>query len=265
MPPASQRFGIAMIPLAAHPKVSSSAIRADLAETWPDLPRLTQVERTEKDILTFDLGDQVHVFLTLMRSPIPWSDLEGPCATSVLWKDAAEVLRDHQAHLLVTIMFEDELPPIEKSVFLTQVTASVVNTCESALGVYWCNATLVIQPKLFHDFAIRVMPVGPPIHIWVDFRVGPNEQGTTSGFTTGLESLGLMELETENASDPPGELRERFEGLIHYLLENGPVIEDGDTIGEDMSERIRVAYAASAFGHESTVMRLDYEPLGSRG
>jgi hypothetical protein len=34
---------------------------------------------------------------------------------------------------------------------------------------------------------------------------------------------------------------------------------DGDTIGEDANERIRVVYAKSAFGHEGQVMRLQYE------
>jgi Domain of unknown function (DUF4261) len=59
---------------------------------------------------------------------------------------------------------------------------------------------------------------------------------------------------------PPGELRERFHGLANYVLENGPVIRDGDTIGEDANEKIQVVYADSAFGHEGKVMRLVYTP-----
>ena len=129
-----------------------------------------------------------------------------------------------------------------------------------ALGVYWCNATLVIQPSLFREFAVKILPTGPPIHIWVDFRIGPNDDGKVSGFTAGLNALGLMELETLNSSEPAAELRDRFEGLIYYLLENGLVIKDGDTIGEGANERISVAHVASAFGHEGKVMRLDYEP-----
>jgi hypothetical protein len=68
-----------------------------------------------------------------------------------------------------------------------------------------------------------------------------------------------MELEAKQCPEPPRELRERFEALIRYLLENGPVIRDGDTVGEDASERIRVVYATSAFGHKGQVMRLEYE------
>ncbi len=43
------------------------------------------------------------------------------------------------------------------------------------------------------------------------------------------------------------------------MLENGPVIKDRDTIGEDEHERIRVVYSDSKFGHEEKVMRLVYE------
>lgn len=259
------QIAIAMIPLGPNPKVSPSAIKNHLSSTWSDFPLLGQTEKSDKTILTFDVGEKAHVFLTLMPGPIPWSDLEGPCATSVLWRDAAKVLKPHRAHLLVTLMFDDSRSQIEKSKLLTQVTASVLATCEAALGVYWCNATLVVQPDLFREFAEKILPHGPPIHIWVDFRIGPNEQGKMSGFTTGLRALGHLEIETQNSPEPASELRDRFEGLIHYLLENGPVIKNGDTIGEDQNERIKAVYSRSAFGHEGQVMRLDYEPMKKKG
>jgi len=248
-----------MIPLGSSPKISPTAIKADLSATWSDMPQLGPTEKKDQHMLSFDIGDDAHVILALMPEPIPWSDLEGPCATSVLWPDAAKILKPHKAHLLVTVMFEGDQTPVEKSKLLTQVTAAILHTCDAALGVYWCNATLVIPPPLFREFAVKILPLGPPIHIWVDFRVGRNEQGKTSGFTTGLRALGHMELETENSPEPPGELRSRFEGLIAYLLENGPVIRDGDTLGEDANERIKAIHAPSSFGHEGTVMRLDYE------
>lgn len=264
MPPAADKFAISMIPLGANPRISPTAIKTDLSTTWPDMPPLGPTEKNEEHMVSFDVGTGAHVILTLMPGPIPWSDLEGPCATSVLWKNAAEVLKPHKAHVLVTIMFEDDRSPVEKSKLLTQVTAAILETCEAALGVYWCNATLVIQRELFRQFAVKILPHGPPIQMWIDFRVGVNDKGRTAGFTTGLAALGQMELETDNSPEPPGELRQRFEGLVYYLLENGPVIRDGDTIGEDANERIKVIYSRSMYGHEGTVMRLDYESAAKK-
>lgn len=253
-------ISIAFIPLAPKAKMSSAAIRADFAENWPDLPT-PEPFKVEKDQTGFRIGDS-DVIIAFMRAPIPWSDLEGPCQTSWLWKDAEAALSDHAGHLIVTVLSKEG--PVEQSRLLTQICASVLATCEQAPGVFWSNATLLVPSKVFQDFARDVMPHGPPLHIWVDFRAGPSGKGKTSGFTTGMAALGHMEFETESASEPPGELRERFIALANYLLENGPVIKDGDTIGEDANERIRVVYAKSAFGHEGRVMRLEYTSTGAR-
>ena len=42
--------------------------------------------------------------VTLVKQPIPWSQLEGPAAAAAwYWPEAAETLRPHEAHLLVTL------------------------------------------------------------------------------------------------------------------------------------------------------------------
>lgn len=249
-----------MIALGANPKISMTAIQRDLKTNWADLPDAGKAEKKDATF-SFQVGD-VDVIVGHMPAPIPWSDLEGPCATSVLWPDAAKKLKTHKSHLIVTVSGDTE--PIDRAKLLTQVIAAIVGTCDSAVGVYWGDATLVVSAEMFRDFAIKVLPDGPPLHIWIDFRVGKNKNGKSSGFTTGLKAFGLMELETENSPEPPGELRERFLGIAGYLIANGPVVRDGDTIGEDANERIRAVYSKSAFGHKGKVMRLDYEPVRSK-
>jgi hypothetical protein len=248
-------IALAFIPLMPKAKLSPTAIRNHLATKWPDLG---QPEATggERDQISFRVAG-CDVIIAMMRAPIPWSDLEGPCATSWLWKDAAATLKQHAGHLIVTLL--SDLNPVERSVLLTQVCAAVLATCAEAPGVYWSNATLVVPSKVFQEFAERILP-DPPLYIWVDYRVGTTGK-TSSGFTTGMQALGHMELETESATEAPGDLRERFFALGNYLLEHGPVIKNGDTVGEDANERIKVVYAKSAFGHEGQVMRLEYEPL----
>ena len=130
-----------------------------------------------------------------------------------------------------------ESTPIEQATLLTQVTAAVMAACDPALGIYWGNATLIVPKPVFIDFAVEVLPSGPPLHIWIDFLVGPGE----------------------NAPETPGALRERLTALCGYLLENGPVIQDGNTIGADADEKIRVVVTESRFGAQGQVMALDYE------
>lgn len=253
-------ISIAMVALGKKPVLSGIEIQRDLRETWPSLPALGPLSRKD-NVLTFDVGD-AWVAIALMPAPIPWSDLEGPCATSVIWPHAEVDLKKHVAHIIVTVSSEEG--PIERAKLLTQVCAAILATTQASIGVYWGDATLVIRKDIFRDFAVEILPDGLPINAWIDFRVGRNEEGLTSGFTTGLKALGHMELETENASDTPGDLRERLVAIAGYLLENGPIIKDGNTVGEDEHERITVRYAESAFGHEGKVMRLDYSTVGKK-
>src|SRR5262249_44498944 len=161
---------------------------------------------------------------------------EGPCATSWLWPEAAQVLRGHKNHLVVTLSSAGG--PLLRAQLLSVVTASILETCPQAMGVYWGTGGLVISPKLFREFAVQMLPEGLPLYLWIDFRVFPSDTGQMCGFTQGLAALGHMEMETQSSPESIGELRERFFGLACYLLTNGPVIRDGDTVGENANEKI---------------------------
>ena len=247
-------IGISMIMLSADAPIRGSEFRRCLSY-WPDLPGVSGLE--EKDgTLSLQIGD-ANVIMAKMPAPIPWSELEGPCATSVLWPNAAEEIKKHKIHWIVTV--SGELRPLPLSRLLTQASAAAMEACPSAIGVYWGNATLVVPKGIFLDFTKEILPQGPPLHLWVDFRVGKGSETSSAGFTTGMKALGHKEFETQAAPESPGELRERLLSLAGYVIENGPVIRDGDTVGEDAVERIRVVYSKSSFGHKGKVMRLVYE------
>jgi hypothetical protein len=253
---------ISMVIFQEEPQLSANELLEALSAHWPDLPAPTDVAERD-NTLSLRLGTS-DVVIGTMPAPIPWSDLEGPCATSILWRDAAAAIQGHKSHVIITV--SGELSPIALSTLLTQVTAGVLASSSQSVGVFWTNAVMVVPKNLFFDFAVKILPLGPPLPIWVDCRVGwtDDSKNASAGFTTGLAALHLMELEAEHASEPPSELRKRFEAVARYLLENGPVIKDGDTLGESENEKIRVVYSSSAFGLKGSVMRLSYEPTKGR-
>lgn len=250
---------ISMVPFSTAPSFTVAQLQQQLAQLWPDLPPSSD-PCEEENTCSLQIGD-CFIAIGLMPAPIPWGDLEGPCATSILWPDAEAALKPHQMHAVVTV--SGEVDPVALSTLLTQATVALMATTPTALGVFWCNAALLVPKGIFTDMALEIMPMGPPLYIWVDFRVGWNEERTASGFTTGMRALGHMEFETHNASDSPAELRERLMSLAGYVLDNGPVIKDGNTVGESAEERIQVVYAESGFGIEGEVMLLEYQPLPS--
>lgn len=248
-------LAISMVLLCDDAAVSAADIQLDLATNWPDLDAATNLKQ-EEGILSLDVGSSSIIF-GKMPAQFPWSDLEGPCATSILWPKATEELKPHKIHWIVTV--SGELNELDLSKLLTQATAAFMASCPAALGVYWANATLLVPKGIFIEFAQKILPHIAPLDIWVDFRVGRDSEKSSAGFTCGMAALGHKEFEAQGSPEPPGELRERFLSLARYVVENGPVINDGDTIGEDANERIRVVYSKSQFGHKGQVMRLEYE------
>ncbi len=248
-------LAISMVLLRDMAKPSLADIQQEITAEWPDLKAASDFDQQDVT-LSYQVGSS-GVILGQMPAPFPWSDLEGPCATSILWPEATAELKEHQSHFIVTVF--GELNELELSSLLTRATAAFMAACPSALGVYWANATLIVPKQLFIEFAKQVLPQGAPLDVWVDFRVGRDTEKSSAGFTTGMKALGHMEFEAQESPEPPGELRARFLALARYVVEAGPVISDGDTIGEDADERIRVVYSPSAFDQTGQVMRLVYE------
>lgn len=237
------------------PQLSIDNIEKFATANWHELDSFRNKSSSESTF-SFDVN-HAQVAIGVMDAAIPSSDLEGPCATSVLWPDAKEEVQHHQSHLIVTVRSE-ELSLIEVSTLLTKITAAIMAVSQHAIGVYWCNATLVIPKDMFIEFAVDVLPTENPVLMWVDFRVGTDEAGNVTGFTQGLASLGLMELEASDVTETVSELRERLTNVADYLMTHGLIIEDGDTLGDDENALITVRYENSKFGHEGDVLNLNY-------
>lgn len=250
-----------MIALDKNAKISGTAIPKAWAARWSKSPQLTDGEKKD-NTLSYRVGDY-HVIYGLMPAPIPWSDLEHLCENAVFWPDAAEEMKKHKRHIIVTVMGDGNR--IEQMNVLTQATIALTDSCEGAVGVYWCNSSHVLPPNKFSEIACQFIPNGLPLPIWVHFCVAQHPDGSSEGFTKGLAAFDLMEFETANSPEPAEELRNRLLGLAEYVIRDGVVIEDGDTIGEDANERIKITYAKSSFGAEGDVIRLDYNGNKSSG
>jgi hypothetical protein len=248
----------AMIALNAPTPPSFAGIQETLAKQTPTLPAPEGVEEKDKTF-TFHLGT-AKVCIDFLPSAIDWAGLKGRLETSIQWKETADECLPHSAHVVVTVtgkepvLASETLPAREEQMrLLTQVTSAVVIATD-ATGVFWTPSLMVFRAGRFLQLA-----TDEPLSIWVAVSVGKHvKTGKVAGCTTGLESLGHMELECKNAGEPPEELLGRLYGMAKYVMANGAVIHDGDTFGEDANERIKIDYKESAFGRPGKVMRLTY-------
>lgn len=230
-------------------------IAGQLQQRFPSSPRLTAAGGSD-NLHTFSLGDRTAA-VTLVPSPIPWSQLEGPIATAWHWPEAERALRNHTAHLLVTLVDEGG-SPIESSVRLTELAVAASQN-EAATGIFWGPGRLVHEPGAFAEQAAQMSRDDLPLFLWVDFRVGLVGENAVGLFTTGLEALGASELEAPHFTGEPQQLVSHSYNIAHYLLTSGKAVGDGQTIGVSEESMATIARGPSMLDPELEVYRLSFE------
>lgn len=227
------------------------------AKRFPDAPQPVLSGSTDK-LLTFTIGDYTAA-ATLVTRPIPWSQLEGPCATAWYWPGAAAALRDHPAHLLVALVDEGGTA-VKKSACLTRLTAALAAAGPNA-GVFWGPGRLVHATGAFIDQAVQMRDDNWPLFLWIDFRIERAANETVQLYTTGLEALGLSELEASDFQGSPQDLLDHAYNIAHYLLDQRKLIRDGDTIGLTDEVQVTARRGPSMLGGELEVLRLEFEQV----
>ncbi len=236
-----------------------------LFKAFKDFPPIPQVDESiqnitrKGDTVTFTLCGETG-FVSLMPAPVPWSDLEGPCVTSLYWREAAAVLKPHAAHVIVSIMPRtDDLSMVLWAILLTKLTSSVALALGShALGIYWPTGTLVQSVPFFLESAHKIAPDCLPLELWIEFRLQLLPAVACNVLTTGLDIFGLPEIEVINSKRKPQQVLPFVINLAEYLLQNGPVIKAGDTVGEDADQKITVEFTASTWDRPEKVMKVLY-------
>jgi hypothetical protein len=192
--------------------------------------------------------------VAVVPMPIPEGELDGPVATSWLWPDAQEEIERVTAQVVTWVSGAG--PQVDAHRHLTRLVSAVVRATD-ALGVYWGAAGQVVRADVFDGVAHKCDEDDSlPVVLWVDFRVFV-EDGRSALFTVGLTAFGLMELEIAPSGREVGELREFALNVATYLIEQGPVLGDGHTVGGSEEERVVVRHAPSMVDRPETVYRLE--------
>ena len=248
---------LAMVLLEAPVALSTERLAAVWGETWPEFVGPTDVEAGGDDDRDRGGGDgafactlgPMHVAMMVMPMTIPNRELEGPAATSWLWPSAEQDIARVGAHVVVFV--SGEVSRVEAHEHLTRLV-TVVTKATGAMGVYQGGAGQVIQAEVYVSLAEGIVEQKLPVMLWVDFRCYV-ENGRTSLFTVGMKDLGLMDLEVPSSTTAPGDLRFWAMDIATYLMRQGPVINDGDTVGATADERIVVTHGPSMIDRPDTV------------
>lgn len=193
---------------------------------------------------TFQINGEL-VALASMPLPIPASELEDLYAYSYLWNNVENEARKHTNHAIVSILSKT-LSPVEQYSLLTKVNASILRTCENAIGVYQGSATLLLPNNLYLDFADFLKEDNLPLQLWLYIGI-INQEDKSSVYTYGMKEFGKSEIEIIDSAKDSDELYYFLLSILQYILEGDVTLNDGETIGFSEEEKIKITESKAVY------------------
>ena len=143
------------------------------------------------------------ICVSLVPVPVPNGEAEFYAKSNYRWRNAEEIVKKHQAHLMVAILGKD-VPATEAGELLVKTVASCCMQ-EGVIGIY-ANKT-VYQPEFYMEF-VKLMKEGMfPIFnlIWFGLYNGKNG---VCGYTCGMEQFGYDEMEVIDSNEDAEDIAE---------------------------------------------------------
>ena len=179
---------------------------------------------------------------------LPPGTLNEALAQNRVWKDAAESTARHTAHYIVShINASRTFPEVRQDAVAITLVCAALCKVTPANSVNWvASQTIVPAAKL--DVNIATLTGGTwPLPMWVNLLPYGGQHDADGRALVGVLTQGLTAFVGREIHFVPGvfdpkTVQERAIMLADYLIGNGAVLGDGDTVGISESERIRVRY-----------------------
>jgi hypothetical protein len=241
----------AMILVGKQRNYSQHDIEILFNKEWPDLPNIKNFN--EKDgTSVFDM-DQYHIKIIHVPSAIPQEALEYPIKTAYYWKGARTIMTGHKSHYVVAVSSK-KASVIEKYLILTKIVFSLGQYFDT-VGIYWNPSYQIFKPQHYFSFSSLIHENKFPVPIWIKVVADKNDDGSYNLYTEGMENFNQREMEIINYKGSFSEGLFSLLDLADYLLINGPIVKDGDTVGS-RQEPIKTKFTKSRVNPKQEVMRL---------
>lgn len=239
--------------LVAEPKLPDARLlRADLEGRLPAHLAITDMDADKRNVILLRAAGGT-VMIGLIDAPLPKGQVDDLCAGAWYWRQACEATSAHRAHIAVSVL-GTPLDKLDASLLQTHVVASLMDG--NAVASYW-GASLQSRDAFLRQSA-QINREQPPVWLWVNFRVSHDPEKGVSLSTQGMEAFGLREIEAKDVNRSGREVFSLLVGMGQYLLPRGPVIKDGETIGDSPLLNIRVRQGPSYWRDGATVYRVTW-------
>lgn len=190
--------------------------------------------------------DQASLVALMMNAPVPQDDLTGPCEfAKIYWKDSCAFVKKHKSHIILHL-HAPSLSAVERAQWLTQIAAVLMRRPQAGESASLWGEALSSQATFLK--AADSLPTMPrPTYIWVSFNFEQGDDDSLTLTTSGMEQFGLMQIEINSHTKKLSELWALAGNVASYLMDQGPVLKDGDTLGYSATEQIKVRHEPSLY------------------
>lgn len=212
----------------------------------------------ENNIITISRGEETVGFLAHMPAPIPDGEAEDNADRNFLWPNGKEEAGAHRSHVIVTNFGGEEQSPIQSALVVSRLALVALEVFDG-IGVYWGNASVCNSRQLFEDFCEDMSEEHVPVPVWLRFQFIRASDEEIGIYTLGMQQFGLMDIEVDRCPWDGEELFEFVSNIAHYLIQSGPVIADGNTVGGDEEQRILVRHRPSLVDEDRLVYKIVFD------
>ncbi len=212
----------------------------------------------EGNMVSVNRGEENIGFLAHMPAPIPGGEAEGNADGNFLWPNGKEEAAKHQSHVIVTNIGGEEQTPIVSAMTVSRLTLAALEIFDG-IGVYWGNASVSNSRAIFEEFCGNISEEHLPLPVWLRFQPVRQSDNEIGLYTIGMSQFGLMDIEVDRCTMGLEELFEFVSNIAHYLVQSGPVIADGNTVGGSEEERIVVHHRPSMVDANRKVYKIVFD------
>ena len=234
---------------------SAVKFRSTLEERLKGRLKIDDIESDGQKVILLRIKGGT-VMIGLIEAPLPKGTVDDLCQAAWYWRAACEATSAHKGHIYVSVL-DTSLSKLDASLLQTDVVASLMDN--NAIASYW-GASLQSREAFLKQSA-QASADKPPIWLWVNFRFTNDLDKGVSLSTDGMEEFGLREIEAKDVNRNGRDVFFLLMGMAQYLVQKGPVIKDGETIGDSPAQNIRVRQGPSYWRDGLTVYRVSFPKI----
>ncbi len=217
-----------------------------------------EVDEANGQVSVIHGGNLVGI-LQHVGAPVPGGEAEDNAVGNILWKNGPKEVATHRSHVIVVVFRSEELEPIESATVLTRLAMMALELFDG-FAVYWGAAPVTNSREVFELFAQSLADDLLPVQIWLKYSAERNPDGSFNLYTWGMGQFDLWDLELHRCRMDLADALDFAWSVAEYLLSEGPILKDGDTIGRSADERFPIQHAMSITPPRRPVYRIICDP-----